>query len=143
LSSVGLERFVEAQEPLWPTVLRELGAGRKTSHWMWFVFPQLKGLGRSGTARFYGLEGRAEALDYWRHRLLGPRLLECTRLVLATPPPGRTAQQIFGTPDDLKLRSCMTLFDAVVPEQPAFRAVLERFYDGEADRLTLQEIGPR
>jgi len=142
LSSVGLERFVEAQEPVWPTVLRELGAGRKTSHWMWFVFPQLKALGRSGTARFYGLEGRAEALDYWRHRLLGPRLLHCTRLVLATPPE-RTAQQIFGTPDDLKLRSCMTLFDAVAPEQPAFRAVLDRFYGGEADRLTLKEIGPR
>src|SRR5204863_406180 len=87
LSSVGLERFVEAQAPLWPSVLRELAAGRKTSHWMWFVFPQLKALGRSAMARRYGLEGRAEALDYWRHRLLGPRLLECTRLVLATPPP--------------------------------------------------------
>ena len=143
MSSVGLERFVEAQAPLWPTVLRELGAGRKTSHGMWFVFPPLKALGRSGTARFYGLEGRAEALDYWRHRLLGPRLLHCTRLVLATPPPERTAQQIFGTPDDLKLRSCMTLFAAVAPEQPAFRAVLDRFYGGEADRLTLKEIGPR
>jgi uncharacterized protein (DUF1810 family) len=142
LRSAGLERFVEAQEPVWAAVLRELGAGRKTSHWMWFVFPQLKALGRSGTARFYGLEGRAEALDYWGHRLLGPRLLECTRLVLATAP-GRTAQQIFGTPDDLKLRSCMTLFDAVAPEQPAFRAVLERFYAGEADPLTLHEIGPR
>ena len=131
----GLERFVEAQAPVYASVLRELGAGSKTSHWMWFVFPQLKALGRSDTARFYGLEGRAETLDYWRHRLLGPRLLECTRLVLATT--GRSAHAIFGSPDDLKLCSCMTLFDAVAPEEPAFRSVLDRFYAGVADAATL------
>ena len=137
----GLERFVEAQAPVYAAVLRELGAGRKTSHWMWFVFPQLRSLGRSATAKFYGLEGREEASAYWQHPLLGARLGECTRLVLATA--GRTAHEIFGSPDDLKLRSCMTLFDVVAPAEPAFRAVLDRFYGGEADPMTLAEIGRR
>jgi uncharacterized protein (DUF1810 family) len=139
--SPGLERFVEAQAPVYADVLRELGAGRKTSHWMWFVFPQLRSLGRSATAKFYGLEGREEASAYWQHPLLGPRLGECTRRVLATA--GRTAHEIFGSPDDLKLRSCMTLFDIVAPAEPAFRAVLDRFYGGEADPMTLAEIGRR
>ena len=132
----GLERFVEAQAPVYASVLRELGAGLKASHWMWFVFPQLKSLGRSSTARFYGLQDRAEATDYRRHPLLGPRLLECTRLVLATE--GRSAHAIFGSPDDLKLCSCMTLFDAVAPAEPAFRTVLDRFYAGVADAATLE-----
>jgi uncharacterized protein (DUF1810 family) len=131
----GLDRFVEAQAPVYASVLRELGAGSKTSHWMWFVFPQLKSLGRSSTALFYGLEDRAEATAYWRHPLLGPRLLECARLVLATT--GRSAHAIFGSPDDLKLCSCMTLFVAVAPEEPGFRAVLDRFYGGVADAATL------
>ena len=131
----GLERFVEAQAPVYASVLRELGAGLKTGHWMWFVFPQLKSLGRSSTAHFFGLEDRAEAAAYWRHPLLGPRLVECSRLVLATE--GRSAHAIFGSPDDLKLCSCMTLFKAVAPEEPAFRAVLDRFYDGAADTATL------
>jgi uncharacterized protein (DUF1810 family) len=138
-STAGLERFVAAQEPLWAAVRRELGAGRKASHWMWFVFPQLRSLGRSGTAKLYGLEDEDEAARYWRHPVLGPRLRECTRLVLATE--GRTAHDIFGSPDDLKLRSCMTLFEAVAPEEPAFRAVLDRFYRGEPDPLTLAAIG--
>ena len=137
----GLERFVEAQAPVYASVLRELGVGRKTSHWMWFVFPQLRSLGRSATAKFYGLEGRAEASAYWQHPLLGARLGECTRLVIATT--GRTAHEIFGSPDDLKLCSCMTLFDVVAPGEPAFRAVLDRFYGGEADPMTLAEIGRR
>ena len=131
----GLERFVEAHASVYAAVLRELGAGLKTSHWMWFAFPQLKSLGRSSTARFYGLEDRAEAAAYWQHPLLGPRLLECTRLVLATS--GCSAHAIFGSPDDLKLCSCMTLFEAVAPEEPAFRAVLDRFYAGVADAATL------
>ena len=134
-----LERFVSAQAPVYAAVLRELAAGSTTSHWMWFVFPQLTSLGRSGTARFYGLDGRADALAYWRHPVLGARLLECTRLVLAAQ--GRSAHDIFGSPDDLKLRSCMTLFAAVAPEAPAFRGVLDRFYGGEGDPLTLAEIG--
>ena len=136
-----LEHFVAAQEPVWPAVVRELGAGRKSSHWMWFVFPQLKALGRSATAKHYGLDDPDEALSYFQHPVLGPRLLTCTRLVLATQ--GRTAHDIFGSPDDLKLRSCMTLFDAVAPDEPAFRAVLERFYGAERDPLTLAEIGRR
>ncbi|MGZ5215824.1 MAG: DUF1810 domain-containing protein [Caldimonas sp.] len=131
----GLARFVEAQSPVYASVLAELAAGRKTSHWMWFVFPQLKALGRSGTARFYGVEDRAEAAAYWQHPVLGKRLKECTRLVLATQ--GKTAHDIFGSPDDLKLRSCMTLFGAVAPEEPAFRDVLARFYGGEPDPATL------
>ena len=134
--AAGLERFVAAQEKVYAAVRRELGAARKTSHWMWFVFPQLKSLGRSGTARFYGLDGREDALAYWRHPVLGPRLLECTKLVLASS--GRTAHEIFGSPDDLKLCSCMTLFDAVAPEEPAFRAVIDRFYGGVADAATLE-----
>ena len=137
----GLERFVEAQAPVYAAVLRELGAGRKTSHWMWFVFPQLRSLGRSATAKFYGLEGREEASAYWQHPLLGARLGECTRLVLGTA--GRSAHDIFGSPDDLKLCSCMTLFDVVAPGEPAFRAVLDRFYGGEADPMTLAEVGRR
>lgn len=135
----GLERFVEAQAPVYPSVLAELGAGRKTSHWMWFIFPQLKSLGRSSTARFYGLDDRAEAAAYARHGLLGERLRQCTRLVLATR--GKTAHDIFASPDDLKLRSCMTLFDAVAPDEPAFREVLQRFYAGEPDALTIEELG--
>ena len=133
--SRSLARFVEAQAPVYEAVRAELGAGRKTSHWMWFVFPQLKGLGRSSTATFYGLAGRAEALEYLGHPLLGSRLRECTGLVLATA--GRRAHDIFGSPDDLKLQSCMTLFDAVAPDEPAFRQVLDRFYDGRPDPATL------
>ena len=135
-----LARFIDAQSPVFPSVLAELGAGRKTSHWMWFIFPQLEALGRSGTAKFYGLEDRAEAAAYWQHPVLGERLRQCTRLVLATR--GKTAYDIFGSPDDLKLRSCMTLFDAVAPDEPAFREVLKRFYAGEADRVTLAELRP-
>jgi uncharacterized protein (DUF1810 family) len=137
-SPPGLERFVEAQSPVYPTVLAELGAGRKTSHWMWFVFPQLKSLGRSGTARFYGLEDRAEAVAYSQHPVLGERLRQCARLVLATR--GKTAHDIFASPDDLKLRSCMTLFDAVAPDEPVFGEVLQRLYGGGPDALTIEEL---
>jgi len=135
--TAGLDRFVAAQESVWAAVRRELGAGRKASHWMWFVFPQLRSLGRSGTAKLYGLADEAEAASYWRHPVLGPRLLECTRLVLATE--GRTAHDIFGSPDDLKLRSCMTLFDAVVPGEALFGQALAKYYGGERDPLT-QEL---
>jgi uncharacterized protein (DUF1810 family) len=106
---------------------------------MWFAFPQLRALGRSGTATFYGLADRAEALAYWRHPVLGPRLKECTSLVLAVG--GRSAHDIFGSPDDLKLRSCMTLFEAVAPDEPGFAAALERFYRGERDAVTAALLG--
>ena len=134
-----LQRFVDAQAPVFETVCRELADGRKRSHWMWFVFPQAECLGLSPTARFYGIASRAEALAYWRHALLGPRLARCTALVLATT--GRSAQEIFGRPDDLKLRSCMTLFAAVAPQEPAFPAVIARFFAGEPDPRTLAWLG--
>lgn len=133
-----LQRFVSAQAPVFDTICGELAAGAKRSHWMWFVFPQLRGLGRSATARHYGLASAAEALTYWRHPLLGARLLQCTRLVLAVPAAtAATAHAIFGSPDDLKLRSCMSLFAAVAPQEPAFPAVLQRFWQGAPDTATL------
>jgi uncharacterized protein (DUF1810 family) len=135
----GLERFVVAQDPIHDAVVAELTAGHKRSHWMWFVFPQLKGLGRSGTALFYGLDGRAEADAYWRHDVLRTRLSECTRLVLSHR--DRTAHDIFGSPDDLKLKSCMTLFDAVARDEPMFGDVLKQFYDGRRDDVTLRMLG--
>ena len=104
---------------------------------MWFIFPQLKGLGRTSTARVYGIDSKAEALAYWQHPVLGARLKECAELVLAAPS-GATAYGIFGTPDDLKLRSCMTLFAALAPGEAVFRDVLERFYEGEPDEATLE-----
>jgi uncharacterized protein (DUF1810 family) len=134
-----LERFVDAQSPVYDAVKSELVAGAKRSHWMWFVFPQLRALGRSATALHYGLLGLDEAAAYWRHPVLGPRLRECCGLLLAAPA-SRSAHEIFGSPDDLKLRSSMTLFAAAVPDEPLFARVLERFYGGAADPLTLRLI---
>jgi uncharacterized protein (DUF1810 family) len=131
-----MQRFLDAQAPIYADVCAELAAGRKRSHWMWFIFPQLRGLGHSATSWHYGLDSRGEARQYWQHPVLGARLLQCTRLVLDTG--GRTAHDIFGPPDDLKLRSCMTLFREVAPEQPAFGLVLERFHGGQPDRRTLE-----
>src|ERR1700730_9710321 len=113
-----LERFVTAQEPVFETVLAELRAGRKRSRWMWFVFPQLTGLGRSSAARFYGISSIDEARSYLAHPLLGPRLDLCTRIVLASDSPSPHA--MFGSPDDLKFRSCMTLFSRAAndPDNP-------------------------
>ena len=131
-----LERFVAAQDAVFPQVLDELSRGRKTSHWMWFVFPQLRGLGRSATARHFGLASGGEAGAYWRHPLLGARLKEGSDLVLAVA--GRSALQIFGPPDDLKFRSCMTLFEAVAPGEPVFARALETYFGGERDARTLE-----
>ena len=130
-----LQRFVAAQDPLYAAVLAELRAGRKRTHWMWFVFPQHVALWRSAMAARYGLGSKAEAAAYWEHAVLGARLDECCRLVLAAGQ--RTAHQIFGSPDDLKLRSSMTLFAAALPQQPVFQQVLERYYGGEPDARTL------
>jgi len=130
-----LERFVQAQAPVYAQVCAELADGQKRSHWMWFVFPQLAELGRSSTAQFYGIGSRAEALAYWQHPVLGARLAQCTSLVLAVQ--GRTALQVFSSPDDLKFRSCMTLFQAVVPDAPLFGQALDKFYGGQGDPLTL------
>jgi len=133
-----LQRFVDAQDPVFDQVCAELRAGAKRSHWMWFVFPQLRMLGHSSTARFYGIEDRAEALAYWQHPLLGPRLKQCAELVLGVR--GRTVNEIFGSPDDLKLCSSMTLFEAVAPEEAVFAEVLDRFYQGSRDKATLRAI---
>jgi uncharacterized protein (DUF1810 family) len=132
----GLERFVKAQEPVYAAVCAELGRARKTTHWMWFIFPQLAALGRSATAKYFGIESRAQAHAYWRHPLLGPRLNQCTELILATQ--GRSAHEIFGSPDDLKLRSCMTLFSRVAEPADVFERALEKFFDGKPDESTLE-----
>jgi uncharacterized protein (DUF1810 family) len=130
-----LQRFVDAQQGVYPQVRAELAAGCKRSHWMWFVFPQLKGLGRSATAQHYGIASKAEAQAYWAHPLLGARLRECTELVLAVE--GRSAHEIFGSPDDLKFRSCMTLF-AQATGEPLFTRALQKYCDGRPDEATLR-----
>jgi uncharacterized protein (DUF1810 family) len=141
MHSHDLERFVEAQEAggTFDRALRELRAGRKTSHWMWFVFPQVAGLGHSSMAQAYAVASLDEARDYLAHPVLGPRLRECAAAVLAHT--DRSAEQIFGGVDALKLRSSMTLFARADPEQPAFQAVLEAFYAGEPDGRTDQLLG--
>ena len=136
-----LDRFVEAQSRSHVTVLAELGRGRKRSHWMWFVFPQLKGLGRSSTSEFYGIQGLEEARAYLAHPILGPRLRECAGLVNRVD--GRTAEQIFGFPDWTKFRSSMTLFSLADPEEPAFRLALDRYFGGEADPEMLRLLDGR
>src|SRR6056297_1475531 len=130
-----LQRFVEAQNPVMETVKKELRSGRKRSHWMWFVFPQMEGLGRSEMARRYTIASRGEAEAYLSHPVLGPRLRDCTAMVNAIE--GRSANEIFGSPDDLKFRSSMTLFDAVADDSTPFRTALDRYYDGDPDPKTL------
>ena len=129
-----LERFVAAQEGVYEGALRELRQGRKTGHWIWFIFPQLAGLGRSEMSRFYGIESLAEARAYLDHPVLGARLRECVGAVLATS--GRTAEEIFGSLDAMKVRSSMTLFHRAAPEVPLFREMLDRFYAGFTDDAT-------
>lgn len=123
-----LERFVRAQDGVYDRALAELAAGSKRSHWMWFVFPQVAGLGSSPTAQAYAIRDLAEARDYLAHPVLGPRLTECAETLLGVE--GRTASQIFGFPDDLKLRSSMTLFAEAAADSGVFGQVLDRYYDG-------------
>src|SRR4051812_3524223 len=130
-----LERFVQAQEGVYAGVVDELRRGRKTGHWIWFVFPQIAGLGRSETSMRYAIGSLEEARAYLAHRVLGPRLLECARDLLAADP-APTAAEILGDLDAQKVRSSMTLFHRADPEEPVFRAVLDRFYDGKADAAT-------
>jgi len=130
-----LDRFLTAQAPVFRTVLDELRAGRKQTHWMWFIFPQLKALGRSPTAKFYGIEDLDEARAYLEHAVLGPRLVACTRLVNGVA--GKSAHEIFGSPDDLKFRSCVTLFHHAAPREGAFSDALRRYYDGVEDEVTV------
>ena len=129
-----LPRFVAVQQPVYAQVLDELAAGRKRSHWMWFVFPQLRGLGHSATAQFYGLASLDEAKACLQRPVLGARLVECTGRVNAVP--GRSAHVIFGSPDDLKFHSCLTLFAAVDPGNAAFRTALATYFAGQPDERT-------
>lgn len=131
-----LERFVRAQDPVLRDVLAELKAGRKASHWMWFVFPQIAGLGASPMAQRYAIGTPAEAEAYLRHAVLGPRLLECTGLVNRVE--GRSIGAIFGSPDDMKFRSSMTLFGRAAPAEPAFKAALDKHFGGAEDPATLK-----
>ena len=134
-----LGRFIEAQTATYDTALAELKRGRKTSHWMWFVFPQIAGLGHSPTARLYGIDDIAEARAYLAHPVLGPRLIEAVEVILALP--GRDADAVFGSPDDLKLRSSLTLFQAAAPDEPRFGRALDKYFAGAPDPLTLARLG--
>ncbi len=134
-----LDRFLDAQADTFATALAELEAGEKQSHWMWFIFPQLRGLGHSSTARFYGIEDRAEAAAYLAHPTLGPRLIACCEALLAHR--DKSAHDIFGSPDDLKLCSCVTLFRAVADDAAPFADVLEHFHNGQPDERTLELLG--
>lgn len=134
-----LDRFVRAQVNDYDTALHEILSGRKRSHWMWYIFPQLRGLGHSSMAQYYGLQDLEEAKDYMEHPILGPRLVEISEalLTLDSNDPGA----VMGYPDDLKLRSCMTLFELAAPEKPVFARVLNKFYADCRDRKTLELLG--
>jgi uncharacterized protein (DUF1810 family) len=137
---VNLDRFVEAQGGGgYERALAEIRSGRKRSHWMWFIFPQVAGLGSSPTSVYYSIGDRAEASAYLTHPVLGPRLVECADALLAHP--ASDASAIFGYPDDLKLRSSMTLFSEVSPPGSVFQRVIDRYYGGESDQATLTRIG--
>ena len=134
-----LERFVEAQAGVWGQVCAELRAGRKRSHWMWFVFPQMRGLGSSPMAMRYAISGRDEARAYLDHPVLGPRLQECAGLVVEVE--GRTIEEIFEYPDDLKFHSSMTLFAEVEgPDERVFHEALRKYFDGKTDLATLDRL---
>jgi len=133
-----LERFVTAQDSVFKQVLSELKAGTKMSHWMWFIFPQIRGLGRSPISIEFAISTREEAQAYLQHPVLGPRLKECTQLVLDLE--GRSATNIFDTPDDMKFRSSMTLFARVATDDDIFERALQKYFRGVPDQLTLDRL---
>lgn len=135
-NNYNLNRFIEVQNRDYDTALAEIRAGKKASHWMWYIFPQLKGLGRSSTSEYYGLSGIKEAQAYLSEPILKARLIEITDAVIAHK--DKSAEEIFGGIDAKKLRSCMTLFSIAAPDIPVFDAVLEQFFDGKPDRNTLR-----
>jgi uncharacterized protein (DUF1810 family) len=137
-NSHNLQRFVDAQDGIFERALAELRGGRKRSHWMWFVFPQIVGLGRSEMARRYAIGSRREAQEYLRHRVLGPRLIESAHAVCLLE--GRSALEIFGSPDELKFCSSMTLFAAVANDDGVFAQALRKYFDGRPDELTLKTL---
>ncbi len=134
-----LQRFVDAQADSYSEVLTELREGHKRSHWIWFIFPQMKGLGHSPQASYYGIGSLDEAVAYLRHPVLGPRLVECTELVNKVK--GSSIQEILGWPDDMKFRSSMTLFARAATDDGVFRTALEKYFAGEPDRRTLEMLG--
>lgn len=136
-----LQRFVDAQRDCYERVCQELSEGYKQSHWMWFIFPQLKGLGHSAMANLYGISSLQEAEAYLQHPILGPRLRHCVGLVLQMN--GRPVEEIFGDPDDLKFRSCMTLFANTADDSAIFKDAMQQFFAGKPDRLTLDRLWPR
>jgi uncharacterized protein (DUF1810 family) len=135
-----LSRFIDAQDPVLPQVRRELTDGCKRSHWMWYVFPQIAGLGHSAMAQRYAIASLAEARDYLADPVLGPRLTELTALVNQVQ--GRSVHAIFGSPDDAKFHSCMTLFHQAAPDEPSFRRALKLYFDDALDQGTLDRLGP-
>lgn len=134
-----LERFLEAQNETYERVLEELRHGRKTSHWMWFIFPQIRGLGHTETSIFFAISSLGEARAYLEHPTLGPRLKECSGLLLQTD--GKSASQIMGSPDDLKLMSSMTLFAEADTQDAPFQSVLDKYFEGKFDSRTLELLG--
>lgn len=137
-ASYDLERFVHAQNPIYSGVLQELRSGRKTGHWIWFIFPQIQGLGFSATSRRYAIGSLQEAAAYLNHATLGPRLRECTQTVLDIE--GKSLAQIFGSPDDMKFRSSMTLFAHAGADEPLFQKALDKYCGSQYDPLTLERI---
>ena len=135
IADTGINRFIRAQENIYPQVVNELQNGKKTSHWMWFIFPQIEGLGFSSTSKYYSIKTIEEAKEYVMHPLLGKRLLECSNILLNIK--GKSAESIFGYPDHLKLQSSMTLFTFISPESPAFPGVLNKYFNNEKDQKTL------
>lgn len=136
--SFDLQRFVDAQASIYRQVVEELSRGRKQTHWMWFIFPQIKGLGHTSLANRFAISSLKEADAYLKHSVLGPRLRECTHLV--TEIAGRSIDQIFGSPDNLKFRSCMTLFAHATPDNEIFKDALQKYFRGEFDPLTLERL---
>ena len=136
-----LRRFLEAQESVYSTVLAELRGGQKRSHWMWYIFPQIAGLGYSSTSQYYAIKSEEEARQYLKHPVLGARLLECAKTVLDVD--GRSASEIFGPPDDLKLRSSMTLFAQVSDPDSVFARVIDKYFHGKRDDKTLALLKQR
>lgn len=134
-----LNRFVEAQRDDYAEALAEIRRGRKESHWMWYIFPQFRGLGMSPTSQQYAIQSREEAAAYVQHELLGPRLKEIAAAALFVE--GESAREIFGSPDDMKLKSCCTLFAAVSPPRSVFEQLLDKYYNGERDDKTLRLLG--
>jgi uncharacterized protein (DUF1810 family) len=131
-----LTRFIEAREGVYHTALQEVKRGKKSSHWMWFIFPQISGLGFSETAKFYAIRSQAEAMDYLKHKILGKRLIEISTVLLDLQT--HNPVEVFGSVDSMKLKSSMTLFSLLEPTDPVFQKVLDKFYQGKQDGNTLQ-----